>query len=315
MTWRGCCHDHGTDRHRAAHDRARRTSSVEVALDGAGTVVDRHRARVSRSHAGGAREARADRPRAPVRGRSATSTTTTPSRTAPWRSARRSTRRSASGAASRASATPTRRSTRRCARAVVDLSGRPGASIYAGVACASASAQSPPRTSPTSSRSLAVTARCTLHVDVLRGENDHHKAEAAFKALRSRCARPCASTGRDGRPEHEGSAVDERGDRAASCATGVANTGVGRPRRSRGCGVADRADRRRRRRRAGRAASCCPASAPSGPAWSGCRGRARRAAAHADRTRRARRSRSASACSCCARAQRGERRASRVSGS
>ena len=23
----------------------------------------------------------------------------------------------------------------------------------------------------------------TLHVDVLRGENDHHRAEAAFKAL------------------------------------------------------------------------------------------------------------------------------------
>ena len=25
--------------------------------------------------------------------------------------------------------------------------------------------------------------RCALHVDVLRGRNDHHKAEAAFKAL------------------------------------------------------------------------------------------------------------------------------------
>jgi len=32
-------------------------------------------------------------------------------------------------------------------------------------------------------RSLATAARCGLHVDVLRGENDHHKAEAAFKAL------------------------------------------------------------------------------------------------------------------------------------
>ena len=30
--------------------------------------------------------------------------------------------------------------------------------------------------------SLATTARMTLHVDVLRGENDHHRAEAAFKA-------------------------------------------------------------------------------------------------------------------------------------
>ncbi len=32
-------------------------------------------------------------------------------------------------------------------------------------------------------RSFAGEARLTLHVDVLRGENDHHKAESAFKAL------------------------------------------------------------------------------------------------------------------------------------
>ncbi|OCB86753.1 IGPD-domain-containing protein [Sanghuangporus baumii] len=31
--------------------------------------------------------------------------------------------------------------------------------------------------------SFAVAAGVTLHVDVLRGENDHHKAESAFKAL------------------------------------------------------------------------------------------------------------------------------------
>lgn len=30
---------------------------------------------------------------------------------------------------------------------------------------------------------LASNARAAIHVDVLRGENDHHKAEAAFKAL------------------------------------------------------------------------------------------------------------------------------------
>ncbi|MDX2115983.1 MAG: imidazoleglycerol-phosphate dehydratase HisB [Planctomycetota bacterium] len=32
-------------------------------------------------------------------------------------------------------------------------------------------------------RSLASEARAAVHVDVLHGENDHHKAEAAFKAL------------------------------------------------------------------------------------------------------------------------------------
>ncbi len=32
-------------------------------------------------------------------------------------------------------------------------------------------------------QSFAANARCTLHLDILRGENDHHKAEALFKAV------------------------------------------------------------------------------------------------------------------------------------
>lgn len=32
-------------------------------------------------------------------------------------------------------------------------------------------------------QSLAMTLRCSLHVDVLRGSNDHHRVEAAFKSL------------------------------------------------------------------------------------------------------------------------------------
>ena len=32
-------------------------------------------------------------------------------------------------------------------------------------------------------QSFAQTSRLTMHVDVLRGDNDHHRAEAAFKAL------------------------------------------------------------------------------------------------------------------------------------
>jgi imidazoleglycerol-phosphate dehydratase len=35
--------------------------------------------------------------------------------------------------------------------------------------------------------SFAIAARVTLHVDVIRGENDHHKVEAAFKALALAC--------------------------------------------------------------------------------------------------------------------------------
>jgi imidazoleglycerol phosphate dehydratase HisB len=32
-------------------------------------------------------------------------------------------------------------------------------------------------------QSLAMSLRCSLHVDVLRGQNDHHRVEAAFKSL------------------------------------------------------------------------------------------------------------------------------------
>ena len=52
-------------------------------------------------------------------------------------------------------------------------------------------------------RSLAVTGRMALHVDVLRGENDHHRAEAAFKALALRGA--VAKEGHDDVPSTKGS--------------------------------------------------------------------------------------------------------------
>jgi imidazoleglycerol-phosphate dehydratase len=68
------------------------------------------------------------------------------------------------------------------ARAVIDLSGRSFASIdlglkrdaIGGLACENV---------PHVLRSLAENSRACLHVDVLRGRNDHHRAEAAFKAV------------------------------------------------------------------------------------------------------------------------------------
>ena len=82
------------------------------------------------------------------------------------------------------------------ARAVVDLSGRPYADValdlgretIGGLACENIAHVL---------RSFAVAARLTLHVDVLKGENDHHKAEAAFKAtaLALRQAIACTSYG------------------------------------------------------------------------------------------------------------------------
>ncbi|HEX2839115.1 MAG TPA: imidazoleglycerol-phosphate dehydratase HisB [Phycisphaerales bacterium] len=68
------------------------------------------------------------------------------------------------------------------ARAVVDLSGRPCSVVelglrreaIGGLACENI---------PHVIASLATALRAAIHVDVLRGVNDHHRAEAAFKAL------------------------------------------------------------------------------------------------------------------------------------
>jgi imidazoleglycerol phosphate dehydratase HisB len=67
------------------------------------------------------------------------------------------------------------------ARTVIDLSGRPWPEIHLQLeremvgtwACENITHFF---------QSLAMTLKCSLHVDVLRGTNDHHRAEAAFKS-------------------------------------------------------------------------------------------------------------------------------------
>ena len=67
-------------------------------------------------------------------------------------------------------------------RAVVDISGRPFADVnlnlqrerIGNLSC---------EMLPHFMSSFATSAAITLHVDVLKGENDHHRAESAFKAL------------------------------------------------------------------------------------------------------------------------------------
>ena len=66
-------------------------------------------------------------------------------------------------------------------RSVVDVSGRPWPEIHIDF--------SRERIGDVSTenlihffRSLAIEARMALHIDLIRGDNDHHKAEAAFKA-------------------------------------------------------------------------------------------------------------------------------------
>ncbi|MFO0744563.1 MAG: imidazoleglycerol-phosphate dehydratase HisB [Myxococcota bacterium] len=68
------------------------------------------------------------------------------------------------------------------ARAVVDLSGRPWPEVKLGlrretlgtIACENLTHVF---------QSLAIAGRMALHVEVLSGDNDHHRVEAAFKAL------------------------------------------------------------------------------------------------------------------------------------
>ena len=67
-------------------------------------------------------------------------------------------------------------------RAVVDLSNRPFAVVDLGL-CREKIGNLSTEMLPHCMQSFAQAAGLTLHVDCLRGENDHHRAESAFKAL------------------------------------------------------------------------------------------------------------------------------------
>ena len=89
------------------------------------------------------------------------------------------------------------------ARAVVDLSGRPYADVSLGLerdAIGGLSCENIPHLL----RSFATTAQLTLHVDVLKGENDHHRAEAAFKATALALRQAIARSGFDDVPSTKG---------------------------------------------------------------------------------------------------------------
>ncbi|MFV2038874.1 MAG: imidazoleglycerol-phosphate dehydratase HisB [Acidimicrobiales bacterium] len=67
-------------------------------------------------------------------------------------------------------------------RAVVDLSGRPWPEISLGFS-REAIGEVATENLVHFFRTLAIETRMALHVDMIRGDNDHHKAEAAFKAV------------------------------------------------------------------------------------------------------------------------------------
>ena len=89
------------------------------------------------------------------------------------------------------------------ARAVVDFSGRPSAQVEMGFRRE--------RIGEIATENLthvlvsfATAARMTLHVDVIKGTNDHHRAEAAFKALALALREAAALDGPDEVPSTKG---------------------------------------------------------------------------------------------------------------
>lgn len=81
-------------------------------------------------------------------------------------------------------------------RAVVDLSGRPWPEIHLEFVRDTVG-QLATENIVHFFRSFAMEARMALHVDLIRGDNDHHKAEAAFKAVALALREAVAVTGGD----------------------------------------------------------------------------------------------------------------------
>ena len=108
------------------------------------------------------------------------------------------------------------------ARAVVDLSGRPWPEIALGLEREMLGALATENVTHFFV-SLATSLRAAVHVDVLRGDNDHHRAEAAFKALALALRRRRLRRNRE-RPEHQG--ISECGRRIMSADVLIVRTGA-----------------------------------------------------------------------------------------
>ncbi|KAK9464119.1 Imidazoleglycerol-phosphate dehydratase-domain-containing protein [Lipomyces oligophaga] len=88
-------------------------------------------------------------------------------------------------------------------RAVVDLSGRAYAATDLGLTREKLGALSCEML-PHILRSFSNAAEITIHVDCIRGENDHHRAESAFKALAIALREATSKTGRNEIPSTKG---------------------------------------------------------------------------------------------------------------
>lgn len=88
-------------------------------------------------------------------------------------------------------------------RAVVDLSGRPFACVELHLAREKVGELSCEMI-PHVLASMATASRSCFHVDVLKGQNDHHRAESAFKALALALRQAVARDGSVGVPSTKG---------------------------------------------------------------------------------------------------------------
>ncbi len=89
------------------------------------------------------------------------------------------------------------------ARAVVDLSGRPWPAIDLGLTRERIGAIACENLTHVL-QSLAIASRSSLHVDVLKGDNDHHRVEAAFKATALALRHAVSLTATDDIPSTKG---------------------------------------------------------------------------------------------------------------
>ncbi len=96
------------------------------------------------------------------------------------------------------------------ARAVVDLSGRPWPEIDLGLEREKLGTLATENVTHFFV-SLTMSLKAAVHVDVLRGDNDHHRVEASFKALALALKEATAQVGDPGVPSTKGSlSTDDR---------------------------------------------------------------------------------------------------------
>ena len=89
-------------------------------------------------------------------------------------------------------------------RAVVDLSGRPWPDINLHFSRAQIGALATENITHFF-QSLAIASRSSIHIDQIKGDNDHHKAEAAFKALAKALQQALSQTDSQAIPSTKGS--------------------------------------------------------------------------------------------------------------